>query len=211
MSSNPTELTVQTLTDLAAFFGVSRDTIRKDWRSQGVVPQTGPFNLSQIVQAKLNRLARNEATGRTGAARENYDQLAVEKLQQEVAKLKEDVRSKQRENEAGEGTLVRLQEVELAWVNWAMTVRSHLSNLPTTCSNLAPAEKKAFMKDLVAGAVYGVLERAEKSNLWGESLEDLIIQLAEEIKQRRDKPPEKKRAVKKKATKRKRATKKKAT
>jgi len=185
MPSDPAKLSVQTLTDLAVFFGVSRDTIRKDWRSQGVVPAKGPYNLSEIVKAKLNRVSRNEATGKTGSKR-NYDDLAGEKLQKEIDRLNEQVRALQRENEAGEGALVKVSDVERRLIQWGVHIRNQLTKIPTTMSNLAPSDQKAEYKDAAQKEVQLLVDQMLASIVFGAALEDMILEHADMIRAERE-------------------------
>lgn len=61
---------VKTLGDVAAAFGVGRDTVRRDWRSRGMPGKSGHWDLSEIAEwrAALGRAPEAAALGSAASA-----------------------------------------------------------------------------------------------------------------------------------------------
>jgi len=112
--------------------------------------------------------------------------LQQQKLREEIAKLKEDIKTKQRENREADGELLPADEVERELAGWCAHLRREIEQLPTLCSHLAPSELKPAIHRMAESHIITVLTSAYNERPIGKAIDDVILEVAEKIKSERD-------------------------
>jgi len=170
--------------DKAAFvLGVSPGVLRKDWRGRGCPFSPGHHDLKELFAWRVADLRRQ--FGEPSTDNEADGSLYKRKLEAEVAKLREQVRTLQRENRQADGELLPRDEVERAVAGWAAHLRREIEQLPTLCSHLAPSELKPSIHRMAESHIITVLTSAYNERPVGKAIEDVILEVAEKIRAER--------------------------
>ena len=142
---------VATQAEVCKFFGISFNTV-KDWARNGMPYGRKSYDLAAIARWVLDR-ARQPAVGET----------ADRKRSLEVAKLEEEVRSRQRENELEEGRLISRQAIENELAAFLVEIRKQFEQVPRLLKPMLPREHEtaisAEVTRLVDAALNGVADR----------------------------------------------------
>lgn len=172
--------TVQSLREVAEFFGVSYTTVRKDWRANGTVPEEKPkdgYDLRQITKNHVEQQVK--VAQRTGSPN---NELRDRKTGHQASKAAEEVRKIRRENDLAEGLLLSRDEVERYLVQWAIRFRTPLMRLPDKVASRVPGSMKAAVKAEVADDVRAALKMVRDQRLTESTIGKLIVAEAKRIK-----------------------------
>lgn len=132
------------LTTVSDVFGVSYDTVRKDWRAQGMpVMPDGRYDLAHIgVWYGISRGAHDRAADATNPATE----AALIKRHVDIKLKEEELKRRIRENELREGGFVRKSEAERLFATFFGRLRDDLARVP---GEMASSYPKSVRRDLV--------------------------------------------------------------
>ena len=140
---------VETLGDVAQFFGRGIDAIAK-WRRSGSMPgKPGAWPLDEIVRWRLDGDDESDPAD---------ESLEIEKLRAEIAKLKADTSGKELKNESVRGRLIDRADAEQSQGELCAMIRTRLESLPDEFEMRFPAETRAENKADFADEVRRVLK-----------------------------------------------------
>jgi hypothetical protein len=123
---------VARLQDVADFFGVQRDTVRKDWRDDGMPGEEGRYKLDEIARWKFDRLK---------AALQNAAPTDLEEK-----KLHEEWRYKWLKNELTERNLVPRDAVVQEAAMVMQRIADRLQALPDELESELPGDVRVEVK-----------------------------------------------------------------
>lgn len=140
---NPARWTVETLGEVAAFFGVEGQTVR-EWRtgSNRMPGEQGQWDLSEITQWRCNRLKA------LGANAKSPEQAEIE-----LAMLKEDLKKKELANRLKAGELVSRVAIKAKVAEMFNEARMGMEALPELLGPMLPPETRTDTTIKVGQAV----------------------------------------------------------
>lgn len=143
---------VRTLADVARAFGVTKNTVQKDWRPDGMPGRTGHWDLSAIHAWKRARNRDESKQVDPLAHGEDQQQALDSRLRKHAAeaRIKEaDAAAKERRNRLEEENIIYRNDVERFFSEFFTRIRDQFATLSEEVSPLLPKEiKEDFAEDL---------------------------------------------------------------
>lgn len=127
---------VRTLADVARFFGVRLQTVKGDWRGNGMPGQAGAWDLREIVAW------RNERQGQSADNDAERNSQRAAATDWEAVKLKEDALLKRLRRKRLQGELVQLDVVMQSISETLIRIRDRLLAFPEEIEMGFPQETR---------------------------------------------------------------------
>ena len=164
------------LRDVAAFFEVSYDVVRRKWVKTGMPGKPGAYHLRQIMEWKLGRWRDPTTVADANDVRARRQLALAEKTEQEAE-------ARRLKNAEMQGRLLDRDAVRRSVTTVAVKMRVELTSLGGRVAMIVPAAMKATTKRLVEDTVALSLKGVLDSDICGEAVREMIVETAREIEQ----------------------------
>lgn len=151
----PTER-VGTLKEVAKAFGVSYDTVKKEWRAAGMPGKPGDYRLDEIRRWKVAR-SRDQSIEAEDELTEALLKLKARKLAAEVRVKEADAEKRELANREAKGELIDKRAEQQLFSQLILAARARLLTIPETLMPRFPRAQRTELAEEVRRQIELVL------------------------------------------------------
>lgn len=160
---------VSTLAAVAQSFGVSFSTVKQEWRRSGMPGCAGHWDLAEIAAWKSLR-EKNPAALEAGGSKSEEDRAEFRRRLAADVRIREaDARRRERENRLAEGGIVLRDDVDRAFAEMIVAVRTAFKRIPRKLMPRFPADQAVELAAEIEREIDDVLNMLSK---WRPQIED---------------------------------------
>jgi hypothetical protein len=152
---------VKTLREVAEHFGVSYDTVRKEWRQRGMPGRPGHYDLAEIAAWKRLRLREREDLASDELEEDEGQQTDVKMLRRKraaEARIKEaEARKKEFDELVRKGLMIDRESVQHLFSSVILTAKDRFEKLPERLMPLFPKQQRVELVEEVRKQVSLIL------------------------------------------------------
>lgn len=151
---------MKTLAEVARHFGVSYDTVRKEWRKQGMPGKPGRYDLVAIEQWKRLRLREPLAVDEAEAAGEVETELKLLRRKRAAeARIKEaEARKREFDERVRAGEVLDKATVSQIYAQLIITAKQRFGQIPESCMPLWPKSHRVEWAEELRRMIDNVLK-----------------------------------------------------
>ena len=161
--------------EVATFFGLSYDHVRKQEWFRGYAKEKKGYYLPEIADRRHKQaMGADQSVSEDGGVKASLSKVRIREIEQNV-------RAKTRLNDLEESNLLESDKVEQAIVHWAIRFRTPLFQLGDKIAARVPGRMKASIKHEVREVVRNALTMVLDMEVGGKDVERMILEEARRI------------------------------